>query len=312
MKRTPNAFRGNGSAASNASTRTLNHAVHLVVAFCCLFNSTARVGGAGSDPRRTYQRAVQSVLTLQVENRVGECFVGSGVLAFSDDTVATAWHVVADARHVWATFADGSRLRVLGVLDHDCQRDVALLKLERSVSRRRATLNLEILPVASRVFVMGAPKGLGFSIADGLVSQVRSVDGFDQYQVSCPISPGNSGGPLLTAQGKLIGIISWTRADAQNVSFAIPCRELLRLNLKSQLVPWDQMPAEAKAADLAPSRKVDDWFPLAKADHADTAAGFGQFATELERLAGKQVTVLLRNNGRQTKFIFEVPSRVRK
>ena len=85
--------------------------------------------------------------------------------------------------------------------------------------------------MAARAYVIGAPKGYDFSISDGLISQIRTVNGFQQYQLSCPISPGNSGGPILNNRGEVIGIASWTKADAQNVSFAIPTQEFMRLNV---------------------------------------------------------------------------------
>jgi len=57
-------------------------------------------------------------------------FIGSAVLALADDVVLTAWHVVADARSVCAVFADGQRANVIGYIDYDGGRDLALLKLE--------------------------------------------------------------------------------------------------------------------------------------------------------------------------------------
>ena len=69
-------------------------------------------------PEKLYKKVLPSVMTLEVESRNGEKFVGSAVLALADDCVLTAWHVVADARSVWAVFADGQRVRVVGFLDH--------------------------------------------------------------------------------------------------------------------------------------------------------------------------------------------------
>ena len=151
----------------------------------------------------------------------------------------TAWHVIADARSVWAVFADGQRVKVIGCIDHNGGRDLALLKLEKRLPHRQAALCQELQAVAARAYVIGAPKGYDFSISDGLISQIRTVNGFQQYQLSCPISPGNSGGPILNHRGEVIGIASWTKADAQNVSFAIPTQEFMRLNLSQRPRTWE-------------------------------------------------------------------------
>ena len=192
---------------------------------------TPKQAQAALAPEKLYQKVLPSVMTLEIENQAGQRFVDSAVLARANDVALTAWHVVADARSVWAVFADGQRVNVIGCIDHNGGRDVAMLKLEKRLPRRQAALCPEVQSVAARAYVIGAPKGYDFSISDGLISQVRNINGFLQYQLSCPISPGNSGSPVLNNRGEVIGIASWTKADAQNVSFAIPTREFMRLNV---------------------------------------------------------------------------------
>ena len=256
---------------------------------------------ADSKPEKIYRRVLPAVMTLEVENFAGERFVGSAVLALADDMAITAWHVVSDARSVRAVFADGSRVQVEGCISIDGKRDLALLKLEKPMPGRKATLSSRLQPIATRVFVIGAPKGYSFSIADGLVSQLREVDGVMQYQISCPISPGNSGGPLLNDRGEVIGITSWTKADAQNLSFAIPSREVDRLNPRASAIPWQKLtwnahpPATPQAA------------PSKAAVKGDNGQGFDDFAKRLEQSTGKRVTVVVQEEGKESTYIFTVP-----
>ena len=260
-----------------------------------------------ASPQKIYQKALPSVMTLEIENQVGDKFVGTAVMALADDVAVTAWHVVCDARRVWATFADGTRVRVVGCIDKDGEKDLALLKLERRIRGRRATLNKDFQSVATRAFVIGAPKGYGFSITDGLVSQIRRVDGNPQYQISCPISPGNSGGPVLDERGRMIGIVSWTKTDAQNLSFAIPTREVFALNASAPVTPWDNLPAAARPP-LALHR-VDTDRSVSTAGKATVTLprAFEQLADRLGKSAGKTVTVVVHEGGEESRFTFTVP-----
>lgn len=269
--------------------------------------------GASSEasPQKIYQKALPSVMTLEIENQAGEKFVGSAVLALEPDVAVTAWHVVCDARKVWATFADGTRVMVVGCIDKVGEKDLALLRLEKKVRARCATLNMEVQNVATRAYVIGAPKGYGFSITDGLVSQIRRVDGFPQYQVSCPISPGNSGGPVLDERGRVIGIVSWTKTDAQNLSFAIPAREILSLNARLPVTPWENLPAAVRPP-LALHR-VDSNRPVSSEGKETLALprGFKGLADRLEKSAGKTITVVVQEDGEESRYTFTVPRKSR-
>jgi len=258
-------------------------------------------------PEKLYETVLPSVMTLEVESCSGEKFIGSAVLALADDCALTAWHVVADARSVWAVFADGQRVRVTGFLDQDGGRDVALLKLEKPLARRQAVLGKKLQPVAARAYVIGSPKGYDFSISDGLISQTRMVDGVLQYQLSCPISPGNSGSPIFNQSGEVIGIASWTKSDAQNVSFAIPTQEFSRLNVSQQPKTWEQLavgPAAASSDRLVKSRQGNDQAMSAK--EAADAEGYAAFQKQLKDSVGKSVTVVFQEADRTNVFNFIV------
>ncbi len=76
---------------------------------------------------------------------------------------------------------------------------------------------------------IGHPQGFANTVSDGLVSALRHVGpGFDLIQMSAPISPGSSGGPVLDDRGKVIGIAT-LQFGGQNLNFAVPVRYLQRL-----------------------------------------------------------------------------------
>ena len=258
---------------------------------------------AALTPEKLYQKVLPSVMTLEVKSQSGEKFIGSAVLALADDVALTAWHVVADARSVCAVFADGQRVNVIGCIDYDGGRDLALLKLEKRLPHRRAALGRELPAVAARVYVIGSPKGYDFSITDGLISQIRSVNGLLQYQLSCPISPGNSGSPVFNQRGEVIGIASWTKAGAQNLSFAIPTRDVIRLNIFEQPTTWAQLAANPRPAprtSLMESRQSNDKV----LDERTDGGSFAAFRKRLNDSVGKSVTVVLQEEEQTNTFTF--------
>jgi S1-C subfamily serine protease len=266
-------------------------AVLLGVALC---------GAQELPPERIYEQSLRSVLTLRLENKSGDRYVGSAFLAIKEGVAVTAWHVVHDAVKVTARFADGTPFEVHGVIDYDEVKDLALIKVEAK-ERPLMTLSTATPPVGTRTYVIGSPKGYEFSIGDGLLSQIQKVDGFNQYQVSCPFSPGNSGGPILNTRGEVVGVAAWTRNGAQNVNFATPVSELAQLNPDKPLVRWKELQGR---------RKTIFSFNDSKRRNSLTTET-AQSVTDLKKLfsksAGKQVTVVVMQDGAQERFTFTVP-----
>ena len=77
--------------------------------------------------------------------------------------------------------------------------------------------------------VLGSPLGLEQTISDGMVSAIRTVrDRGEFLQISAPISPGSSGGPVVNMAGQIIGIVSF-QVKGQNINFAVPGYRILAL-----------------------------------------------------------------------------------
>src|SRR4249920_1484720 len=83
-------------------------------------------------PEELYERVLPSVMTLRVETRDGENFVGTAFLALDEGIAVTAWHVVSDATRVTAKFSDNKNFEVEGVVDKNEHKDLALLKVKET------------------------------------------------------------------------------------------------------------------------------------------------------------------------------------
>lgn len=85
-------------------------------------------------------------------------------------------------------------------------------------------------PVGTPIFVISSPEGLTNTLSEGLVSAFRDFgNGETLMQITAPISKGSSGAPVLTADGKVVGVVVASHSEGQNLNFAVPVRALRRL-----------------------------------------------------------------------------------
>jgi S1-C subfamily serine protease len=253
-------------------------------------------------PEELYRNTLPSVMTLEVETRNGGKIVGTAFLAFREGVAVTAWHLLPDAKKVIVRFADHKTVAVAGVIDYDVIHDVALVKLDVA-SRALASLCHSNPAVGARVYAIGSPKGYEFSISDGLINQLQVVDGFLQYQFSCPISPGNSGGPVLNARGEVLGVVTWSRKDAQNLNFATPSACLLALNPQAEVIPWSSLKKQHRNRQRTQVAGYERE-PLARGSADRELAAL---RTLLKKSAGEAVTVTVCRGSEPRTFKIVVP-----
>ncbi len=154
---------------------------------------------------------------------------GSGFIIGADGIVVTNNHVVKDATKVTVTLDDGTELPAK-VLGRDARTDIAVLKITANHKLPYIELgqSRDVKP-GEWVVAMGNPFGLGGTVTAGIVSAVSRDIGsgpYDQFiQVDAPINKGNSGGPLFTQDGKVIGMntaIYSPSGGSVGIGFAIP------------------------------------------------------------------------------------------
>lgn len=169
---------------------------------------------------------------------------GAGVIALATHEgflLLTSRHVV-DAlswrpgigQLVGVTLQDGQEAHATVVGIHRTL-DIALLWVPRKrvlSEYVQPIRNFKTVEVGEQVFVIGHPEGLEFSISGGLVAQTR---GTDLIQISAPVSPGNSGGPVYDTHGRLIAIVQSVvdkikSPNAENLNFAVRADDLLNLD----------------------------------------------------------------------------------
>jgi S1-C subfamily serine protease len=143
--------------------------------------------------------------------------VGSGVVIIDNGTILTNLHVVNGAKKIRVTFFDGSESDAV-VLNTQPENDLAVLRArtipdDLEAATMRSTSDLS---PGDEVIAVGYPFGIGPSVSSGIVSglkrQFRSPDGQQMLtnliQFDAAANPGNSGGPLVTMDGEVVGIVT--------------------------------------------------------------------------------------------------------
>jgi serine protease DegQ len=192
---------------------------------------------------RIVEQVQPSIVTIFAEQNTGRAGtgqgVGSGVIYRADGIILTNHHVVADATRLEVALADGSRVPGR-VIASDRDTDLAVIRVERN-GLPAADFQKPLPQVGELAVVLGSPLGFEKTVTAGIVSGLhRSIPGsatetralVDLIQTDAAISPGNSGGAMVDANGRVLGIsVAYVppQQGAVAVGFAIPAATATRV-----------------------------------------------------------------------------------
>ena len=200
----------------------------IVLIFCPISSVSAQTAS------EIAEKALAATVYLEMQDIKGMSLgVGSGFFV-GDNLIATNYHVIEGAAHGRAKLVGQSRTYTIeGVTAIDKTNDLALLKVTMSGIKPLPLGNSSDVKIGETVYVAGNPKRLEGTFSDGIISSRRGPDTKERLQMTAPISPGSSGGPVLNSKGEVIGVSYMTIASGQNLNFAIPSRYLRELLTKS-------------------------------------------------------------------------------
>lgn len=152
---------------------------------------------------------------------------GSGFVISTDGYMVTNHHVIENAFSIKASFADGIELNA-GLIGADPSTDIAILKVYKEDLRPLQFADSDFLEPGQIAIAIGNPMGLQHTVTAGVVSAtgrtLRATNGRlidDVIQTDAALNPGNSGGPLVNSEGKIIGVNTAVIASAQGLCFAV-------------------------------------------------------------------------------------------
>ncbi|MEM3570460.1 MAG: trypsin-like peptidase domain-containing protein [Candidatus Bathyarchaeia archaeon] len=207
---------------------------------------------------KTVEKVSPSVVNVSTVRIVHDAFfhaiplkgVGSGFIFDSKGYILTNYHVVEDAEKVQVSLIDGKLLagKIIGV---DPSMDIAIIKVSNGDLKEVELGDSNSLKVGQFVIAIGNPFGLigGPSVTFGVISslnrRIKTKQGIIEnlIQTDAAVNPGNSGGPLIDLNGKVIGITTAIIPFAQGIGFAIPINSIKQvlndlINYGKVIRPW--------------------------------------------------------------------------
>ena len=169
-------------------------------------------------------KKVQDPRTRKMTEQPG---LGSGFVISSDGYIVTNNHVIENALSITVTFADGLEFKA-DLIGADPSTDIAVLKVYGGDLKALQFANSDDLEAGQIAIAIGNPMGLQHTVTAGVVSAkgrtLRANNGRlidDIIQTDAALNPGNSGGPLVNSEGRVIGVNTAVVSSAQGLCFAV-------------------------------------------------------------------------------------------
>jgi Trypsin-like peptidase domain len=152
---------------------------------------------------------------------------GTGFLVSTDGRIVTNYHVIKGASSAIVKLPDGAFYDVDGVVAFDKARDLAVIKAHGQNFRVVTLGDSDRVQVGEEIVAIGSPLSLESTVSNGIVSGIRIIEGEGGkfLQITAPISPGSSGGPLFNMAGEVVGITTLYVKGGENLNFAIPVND---------------------------------------------------------------------------------------
>ena len=175
---------------------------------------------------RIARENLPSVVTLiALDDRDQPLALGSGFFITRDGVLVTNAHVVGGAARVLVRWRGQNGVAVK-ILNFAMKYDLVTIQTSFAATPPVLLADSETAAAGQDIIVLGSPQGLEGTVSTGIIGGLRTIGGVRYLQITAPISPGSSGGPVFNSHGRVIGISTATSAKGQNLNFALPANLL--------------------------------------------------------------------------------------
>lgn len=206
----------------------------------------------------------EDIANIGLENTVGLIMndrsgnpssIGSGFF-IKPNEIITNYHVIENSSGGNVKFPNRDNLyRILGIVAYDQDKDLAIIRVSVRNNSVLSFAEYENLRIGQNVYTVGAPRGLDGTFSNGIISGFRNIEGTNLIQITAPISPGSSGGPVLDSTGKVIGVAVGGFSDSQNLNFAVSVEELQELmQSTNELISFSQFLSQTQRQNQVTER----------------------------------------------------------
>ena len=190
------------------------------------------------------EKALAATVSLEMQDKNGKPLGRGSGFFVRRNLIATNYHVIEGAAQGTAKLVGKDTIYAIeGITATDKTNDLVLLKVTMPSVNPLPLGDSDTVRIGETVYVAGNPMGFEGTVSDGIISGRRDRYTKERLQMTAPISPGSSGGPVLNGKGEVIGVsvATYRRLEAQNLNFAIPSNHLKILFTQSGTVkPFSQ------------------------------------------------------------------------
>ena len=175
--------------------------------------------------------------------------IGSGFFIGQNGLVVTNRHVLPQGEQAEIKTIRGTVFKVNRIVYEDAQADLVIVSTSASQQESKPVkLSSKLPDVGEKVIVIGNPLGLEQTVSDGIVSAVRrNQHSVDFIQITAPVSPGNSGGPLFNMRGEVIGVATFQYKSGQNLNFCVGASRIAGMQNGTNTPSTFQSPGDIKS-----------------------------------------------------------------
>lgn len=185
-----------------------------------------------------YSSSVVTIVSLDENDQ--PLSLGSGFFINTEGDVATNHHILEGSAKAIIKTMKGEKGEIVEIINDDPALDMSIARTSLKDTNAITLGDSDMITVGEEIVAIGNPAGLEGTVSNGIVSGIRKADGFKFIQITAPVSPGSSGGPVFNSTGKVIGMATAYLDIGQNLNFALPINYLK--SLKTSKINLSSLP----------------------------------------------------------------------